>query len=137
MRGRGRPGKSTTSAAPRSPIAEQHKVTLRERFGARRSLEAAREMFRTEERPIRHREPHRHEAWRLKPSPRQGRGIGMTTWWELGLAVFGWTLMCFGLFYLGRWWERDHPEFKPGHWTEADIVYTDEETLPVRRGPYE
>lgn len=31
------------------------------------------------------------------------------TWWELGLAVFGWTLLCFGLFHLGRLWERDHP----------------------------
>lgn len=34
------------------PITEQHKETLRERFGSRKSLEGAREMFQTEERPI-------------------------------------------------------------------------------------
>ena len=50
--GTGEAGEETPTQPLPLPITEQHKVTLRERFGARRSLEAAREMFQTEERPI-------------------------------------------------------------------------------------
>lgn len=66
----------------------------------------------------------------------------MTTWWELGLAVVGWGVLCFGLFHLGRLWERDHPkELDPRFqaWLAEQSLLLDDaiEELRVRLGPYD
>ena len=59
------------------------------------------------------------------------------TWWELGLAVFGWALLCFGLFHLGRLWERDHPKSEVWMPTMLRDSWEVEWDLPVRRGIYD
>ena len=58
------------------------------------------------------------------------------TWWELGLAVFGWTLLSFGLFHLGRLWERDHAKSEIWMPSMLDESWEVKWDIPVRRGPY-
>lgn len=61
----------------------------------------------------------------------------MTTWWELGLTVLGWGAMCFGLFHLGRLWERDHPRQGPPMVLTYRYENPGRGVYDVRLGPYD